>query len=256
MHPAPLENQVALITGGASGIGEATVRLLAAEGATVVALDRDETGLDRIAREVRAAGGTVHAEQLDLMETGKIEAVVSRVVEAHGRIDILVNCAGVFGDQGTILDLSEATWDLVHTIDLKAPFLLMQHVGRHMVARGGGGRIVNVSSSSAFRAKQSIATYGAAKAGLVQLTRSAAADLGPHDINVNAVAPGLTATPMTADYGDAEQLDRETLEGPLSNLLGRVSRSTDVAGTILFLCLPASRQITGQTIHTSAGAII
>jgi NAD(P)-dependent dehydrogenase (short-subunit alcohol dehydrogenase family) len=115
--------------------------------------------------------------------------------------------------------------------------------------------MVNISSSSAFRARQSLATYGAAKAGLVQLTRSAAADLGPYDINVNAVAPGLTATPMTAEYGDAEKLDRETIEGPLANLLHRVSRPEDVAATILFLCLPASRQITGQTIHTSAGAI-
>jgi NAD(P)-dependent dehydrogenase (short-subunit alcohol dehydrogenase family) len=255
MHPAPLEHKVALITGGASGIGEATVRLLASEGATVVALDRDQAGLDRVAREVHGEGGKVLSERLDLMETDSIEGVVARVVESQGRIDILVNCAGVFGDEGSILDLSEATWDLVHTIDLKAPFLLMQHVGRHMVARGGGGRIVNVSSSSAFRARQSIATYGAAKAGLVQLTRSAAADLGAYDINVNAVAPGLTATPMTADYGNAEELDKETIEGPLSNLLHRVSRPEDVAEAILFLCLPASRQITGQTIHTSAGAI-
>ena len=91
--------------------------------------------------------------------------------------------------------------------------------------------------------------------GLVQLTRSAAADLGPYDINVNAVAPGLTATPLTADYGDAEKLEAETIEGPLSNLLHRVSRPQDVAEAILFLCLPASRQITGQTIHTSAGAV-
>ncbi|MAG30509.1 MAG: hypothetical protein CL908_06395, partial [Deltaproteobacteria bacterium] len=205
--------------------------------------------------EVAATGGAARSRPLDLVETDAIEGLVSEVIDTEGRIDILVNCAGVFGDQGTILDLSEKTWDLVHTIDLKAPFLLMQHVGRHMVARGGGGRMVNISSSSAFRARQSLATYGAAKAGLVQLTRSAAADLGPYDINVNAVAPGLTATPMTAEYGDAEKLDRETIEGPLANLLHRVSRPEDVAATILFLCLPASRQITGQTIHTSAGAI-
>ena len=255
MDPSPLSGRVALVTGGASGIGEATVELLAAEGANVVALDRDEAGLARVVEAVVGAGGQARALQLDLMETDRIGGVVADVVEAEGRIDLLINCAGVFGDQGTILDLSEEAWDLVHTIDLKAPFLLMQHVGRHMVARGGGGRIVNVSSSSAFRARQSIATYGAAKAGLVQLTRSAAADLGPHDINVNAVAPGLTATPLTADYGDAEKLDAETIEGPLANLLHRVSRPRDVAEAILFLCLPASRQITGQTIHTSAGAI-
>lgn len=264
MDSFPLAGQVAIVTGGASGIGEATVKLLAAEGATVVALDRDRAGLDRVVSEVAdtsasstpgAARGSATSLLLDLAESSKIEAVVAEVIDSHGRIDMLVNCAGIFGDPGTILDLSEKTWDLVHAIDLKAPFLLMQHVGRHMVARGGGGRIVNVSSSSAFRAKQAIATYASAKAGLVQLTRSAAADLGPYDINVNAVAPGLTATPMTASYGDAQKLDADTIEGPLANLLQRVSRPADVASTILFLCLPASRQITGQTIHTSAGAV-
>ena len=116
-------------------------------------------------QDVDAAGGHARCHPLDLMETDRIEGVVADVIAAESRIDILVNCAGIFGDPGTILDLSEKTWDRVHTIDLKAPFLLMQHVGRHMVERGGGGRIVNVSSSSAFRARQSIATYGAAKAG-------------------------------------------------------------------------------------------
>ncbi len=256
MDPSPLSGKVALITGGASGIGEATVKLLAGEGARVVALDRDSEGLSRVVREVGEAGAIARALTLDLSNTASIAAAVAEVIETEGRIDILVNCAGIFGDQGTILDLSEKTWDLVHTIDLKAPFLLMQQVGRHMVERGGGGRMVNASSSSAFRAKQSIATYAAAKAGLVQLTRSAAADLGPYDINVNAVAPGLTATPMTRPIGDAAALDAMSSEGPLANLLERISQPEDVAAAILFLCLPASRQITGQTIHTSAGAVI
>ncbi len=255
MEASPLAGRVALVTGGASGIGAATVELLASEGASVVALDRDRSGLDQVVARVERAGGVARAQTLDLARTETIPSAVAEILEREGRIDILVNCAGIFGDQGTILDLSEATWDLVHTVDLKAPFLLIQHVGRHMVDRGGGGRIVNVSSSSAFRARQSIATYGAAKAGLSQLTRSAAADLGRHDINVNAVAPGLTATPMTSDYGDSDVLDAATVEGPLANLLQRVSQPEDVAAAILFLCLPASRQITGQTIHTSAGAV-
>jgi NAD(P)-dependent dehydrogenase (short-subunit alcohol dehydrogenase family) len=256
MDPSPLSGKVALVTGGASGIGEATVKLLAGEGASVVALDRDGEGLSRVVREVEEVGAIARAQTLDLSNTASIAAAVAEVIDTEGRIDILVNCAGIFGDQGTILDLSEKSWDLVHTVDLKAPFLLMQQVGRHMVERGGGGRMVNVSSSSAFRAKQSLATYGAAKAGLVQLTRSAAADLGPHDINVNAVAPGLTATPMTSPIGDASALDAMASEGPLANLLERISKPEDVAAAILFLCLPASRQITGQTIHTSAGAVI
>ena len=254
MREGRLHDRVAVVTGGASGIGRATVHALAAEGAHVALVDRDASGAERTAAEASRSGSRTKAFVVDLADAGAIEGTVDAVLAEFGRIDILVNAAAISSTEG-IVDFSDDSFDRVMAITLKAPFLLMQHVGRHMVARGGGGRIVNVSSSSAFRARQSIATYGAAKAGLVQLSRSAAADLGPHDIHVNTVAPGLTATPMTADYGDAEKLDQETIEGPLANLLHRVSRPSDVAAAILFLCLPASRQITGQTIHTSAGAV-
>ena len=256
MNETPLAGQVALITGAASGIGEAAARAIADAGASVAALDRDAEGLDRVVSELESGGRKAKALTLDLADTDSIPAAVAEVLAAFGRIDILVNCAGISGEPGTILEQSEENWDRVHTINLKAPFLLMQHVGRHMVKRGGGGRIVNVSSSSAFRARQSIPTYGSSKAALVQLTRSAAADLGPHDINVNAVAPGVTATAMTKGVGDDEALRELVIEGPLANLFQRVSQPSDVAATILFLCLPASRQITAQTIHTSAGAVV
>lgn len=256
MWTRSLAGRFALVTGAASGIGAATARRLAAEGSSVVALDVDAVGLTRVVEEIRRDGGSARAKPFDLAETSGIAGVVDEVIRDCGRIDILVNAAGVFGESGTVLDLSEKTWDRVHTINLKAPFLLIQAVARHMVERGGGGRIVSVSSSSAYRAVRVPATYGASKAGIGQLTRSAAADLGPHGINVNAVAPGLTATPMTTSFGDTAALDLAVAtEGPLSNLLKRVSQPEDVAETILFLCLPASRQITGQTIHTSAGAV-
>jgi NAD(P)-dependent dehydrogenase (short-subunit alcohol dehydrogenase family) len=256
MNESPLSGQVALITGAASGIGEAAARAIAAAGASVAALDRDAPGLDRVVSELESGGSNARGLILDLADTDSIPAAVAEVLAAFGRIDILVNCAGTSGEQGSILEQSEENWDRVHTINLKAPFLLMQHVGRHMVERGGTGRIVNVSSSSAFRARQAIPPYASSKAALVQLTRCAAADLGPHDINVNAVAPGLTATAMTQGVGDAAALRELVIEGPLANLFQRVSQPEDVAGTILFLCLPASRQITAQTLHTSAGAVV
>ena len=256
MNETPLSGRVALITGAASGIGEATARAIADAGASVAALDRDAEGLDRVVSELESGGGKAKALTLDLADTDSIPAAVAEVLAAFGRIDILVNCAGISGEQGTILEQSEENWDRVHTINLKAPFLLMQHVGRHMVERGGGGRIVNVSSSSAFRARFSIPAYGSSKAALVQLTRSAAADLAPHDINVNAVAPGVTATAMANAVGGDEALRKMVTEGPLANLFHRVSQPSDVAATILFLCLPASRQITAQTLHTSAGAVV
>lgn len=251
-----LSGQVALVTGGASGIGRATVFALLQAGAAVAILDRDEAGAHAVAEQGRQAGGHTLALSVDLADTQQIPAAVARVLHEWGRIDILVNCAGIAGRMQSLLEIEEKDWDFVHTVNLKAPLLLMKHVSQHMVARGGGGRIVNLSSSSAFRARNAPVAYASAKAALVQLTRSAAAELGPYNINVNAVAPGITDTAMTRALGDADTLQRLASSGPLENLFHRVSQPEDVAAAILFLCLPGSRQITGQTIHTSAGAVV
>lgn len=256
MNPTPLTGQIVLITGGASGIGEACVRLFTDAGAKVAILDRDAVAAERVAASMRKVGGQATAHVTDLLDIDSIPGVVAEVLGAHGRIDALVNAAGISGDQGEILEQSEENWDRVLAINLKAPFRMIQEVGRHMIERGGGGRIVNVTSSSAHRARQSMAPYGAAKAGLAQLTRTAAADLGRHGINVNAVAPGVTMTPMTHMIGDEADFTKAVSEGPLANLLHRPSKPEDVADAILYLCLPGSRQITGQTIHASAGAVI
>jgi NAD(P)-dependent dehydrogenase (short-subunit alcohol dehydrogenase family) len=251
-----LHGKGALVTGGASGIGRATVLALAQAGATVAALDRDEKGIEATVALAKPFGGSVISLPMDLAQSAQIGPTVARVLEKLGRIDILVNNAGVTGRFQTLLEMDEQNWDFVQAVNLKAAMLLMKHVAKHMIDRGGGGRIVNLSSSSAFRARNSPIAYASSKAALVQLTRSAAAELGSHDINVNAVAPGITATAMTQALGDAEALQRVASSGPLENLFHRVSQPEDVAAVILFLCLPASRQITGQTIHTSAGAVV
>jgi NAD(P)-dependent dehydrogenase (short-subunit alcohol dehydrogenase family) len=251
-----LAGKVAFVTGGASGIGRATVTALLGAGATVAALDRDEPGIRAVADQGRASGGNVIALAVNLADTKSISDTVAGVIKQCGRIDILVNCAGIAGRFQSLVETDEEAWDLVHTINLKAPMLLMKYVAKHMIERGGGGRIINVSSSSAFRARNSPIAYASSKAAIVQLTRSAAAELGPHDINVNAIAPGITATGMTRILGDAEALQRAASSGPLENLFHRVSQPEDVAAAILFLCLPGSRQITGQVIHTSAGAVV
>jgi NAD(P)-dependent dehydrogenase (short-subunit alcohol dehydrogenase family) len=250
-----LAGKVAIVTGGASGIGRATARVLVEGGAAVAVLDRDDAGIARVAAEVEKSGGHALAITIDLAQTSLLAGVVEDVIRRLGRIDILVNCAGVARFQ-SLLDSDEATWDLIQTVNLKAPMLMMKHVARHMIDRGGGGRIVNISSSSAFRARNSPIAYACSKAALVQLTRSAAAELGRYDINVNAIAPGITATAMTRMLGDAEALQNAASAGPLENLFHRVSQPEDVAAAILFLCLPASRQITAQVVHTSAGAVV
>ncbi len=251
-----LSGKVAIVTGGASGIGKATVLALLQAGAAVAVLDRDEAGATATAEQGNQSGGEAFTLPIDLANTQQIPAAVARVIEQLGRIDILVNCAGVTGQFQSLLEMDEENWDFVQTVNVKAAMLLMKHVAQHMIKRGGGGRIVNISSSSAFRARNSPLAYASSKAALVQLTRSAAAELGPHDINVNAVAPGITATAMTRVLGDAAALEQAASSGPLENLFHRVSQPEDVAAAIVFLCLPGSRQITGQTIHTSAGAVV
>ncbi|MBV1907171.1 MAG: SDR family oxidoreductase [Pseudomonadales bacterium] len=244
-----LLGQTAIVTGGASGIGKATVTALLSAGANVAVLDKDEAG----AQAVAAQDEKSFALPINLANISEIPSTVAAVIEKFGKIDILINCAGTPGRFQDLLKMKEDNWDFVYTVNLKAPLFLMQHIAQHMIDRGEGGRIVNISSSSAFRAQNSPVAYGSAKAALVQLTRSAAAELGPHNINVNAVAPGVTATGMTKAMGD---LDKAASSGPLENLFHRVSQPEDVAAAVLFLCQPSSRQITGQTIHTSAGAVV
>lgn len=224
-------------------------------GAAVAVLDKDLSGARAVAEEIEAAGGTATQFEVDLSDMAGIPAVVGLVLQWGQRIDILVNSAGVSGSV-RLLDMTEEALDFVLAVNLKAPVMLMREVGRHMVDRGGGGRIVNLGSSAAFRARASSPHYAASKAALSAVTRTAASELGPYDINVNAVAPGLTKTPMTRGFGDDEDFERAASEGPLANLLGRASQAEDVAAVITFLCLPESRQITAQTIHTSAGLVV
>jgi NAD(P)-dependent dehydrogenase (short-subunit alcohol dehydrogenase family) len=252
----PLHGQVAIVTGGASGIGRATAIDLASKGAAVAVLDREQDGARITVETIEDAGGTAKFFEVDFSNAPSIAAVVADVLEWAQRIDILINSAGISGPV-PLLEMTEEVWDRMLAVNLKAPVMLMKAVAQHMIVRGGGGRIVNLSSSAAFRASAPYAPhYAASKAALGAVTRMAAAELGRYDINVNAVAPGVTKTPMTRGIGDDEAYARAVSEGPLANLLGRASEASDVSAAITFLCLPESRQITAQTIHTSAGLVV
>lgn len=260
-----LAGKVALITGGASGIGRATARLLAGDGADVVVLDINEQSATAVVAEIEALGRRALSVPCDLRAAEAIPAAVEAALAHFGRIDILINAAAITGGAGrdadhrSILTVNQdfvGAWDKILAVDLRAPLLMMNAVAQHMVARGGGGRIINLSSSSAYRAVGVNLAYAAAKAALSHLTRIVAAELGQYDINVNGVAPGLTETPMTTRNRDGAALQQQVTSGPLANYFHRVSQPEDVAETIRFLCLPASRQLTGQVIHTSAGAIV
>lgn len=247
-----LSGMTSLVTGAASGIGRATAIALHEQGASVAVVDIDR----RVTNVASALGARALDIVHDLSDLGSLDGIVRLTLERFGRIDHLVNCAGITGGSMTLFDVDIDAWRRVYAVNLEAPLLLTKHVAGHMVERGEGGRIVNVSSSSAFRARMSQLAYGSSKAALVQLTRSLAAELGAYGITVNAVAPGLTRSAITEPMGDETMGALVSGEGPLGNLLKRVSEPEDVAGAIVFLCSPAARQITAQTLHTSAGAVI
>jgi NAD(P)-dependent dehydrogenase (short-subunit alcohol dehydrogenase family) len=251
----PLSGRTALVTGGGSGIGRATACALAEWGAAIAVLDRDAEGAAATAAAVRNGGGRALPVAADLADLDALPAVIDAVERDLGELEVLVNNAGVVTGR-RLLDTSVQEWQQVLTVNLTAAFVLLREVGQRMAARGHG-TIVNVSSSSAFRAVDTAGAYGVSKSGIGGLTRAAAWELGPSGVRVNAVAPGITRTPITAaGLGGDEILDAAVRQGPLANLLQRVSEPEDIAGVIAFLCLPASRQITGQVIQVSAGAVV
>lgn len=256
-----LAGKVAIVTGAASGIGRATALLFAEQGADLLLVDRDGAGLqsvmDAIADIPAPAGRMLLNVTVDLGERADCAHLID-LVSGLERVHILINAAGMPASQIDFLDLSEADWERIYNVNLRAPMLLMQAAGRRMVAQGQGGRIVNVTSSAAFRAGMAQAAYASSKAALTQLTRNVAAELGGHGINVNAVAPGVTATPMALGWFKEKAVMAQEARpgGSVANLLHQVAEAEDVAATVLFLCLDASRQITAQTIHTSAGTVV
>jgi NAD(P)-dependent dehydrogenase (short-subunit alcohol dehydrogenase family) len=234
---------------------------LAQEGAHVVVADVETRLAEETARQVAALGRTSLAVQVDVTRHADIDRMVQRSVATLGRLDILLNNAGVLRIQ-EILDITEADWDFVCNVNLKGAFFVMQAVARQMVHQGQGGKIVNTASISGKQPEPLYLPYGASKAGVISMTKSAAAALGPHHINVNAVCPGPTVSNMSMSVMHARaERDNITVEEMVRRRAamlptGRWNQPQDVAALATFLASPDADNITGQAWNIDGGLIM
>ena len=242
-----LTDRVALVTGGARGIGRAIVTTLAELGATtVVNYNRSAEDAESLKSQLEGAGRKVSLIQADITQADQVTAMFETIRKNPGRLDILVNNAGMIRD-GLLLTMRERDWDRVQDVTLKGAFLCTQQAAELMMT-GHAGKIVNISSVGAIRGGRGQTNYAAAKGGLVAFTRACAVELGPKNIQVNAVLPGMIETKMS------KRVRRSAGEDILSRIpAGRFGVPHDIAAIVAFLASPASDYITGQAICVDGG---
>jgi NAD(P)-dependent dehydrogenase (short-subunit alcohol dehydrogenase family) len=241
-----LRDQVAIVTGAGRNIGEEIAKLFAAEGARIAIIDMDHGRGERVAGEIKAAGGDAISFVANVADSRDVATTVKSVVERFGRIDILVNNVAI-SDNKNILDITEEEWDLVIAVTLKGPFLMGKHVAQQMVAQGTGGKILNLGSTSGFRGRGRAIAYSSAKGGVANLTRAMAVQLAPYKIRVNALSPNKTGSPVGKDEFDPTR--------PITNLVKRPGQPIETARAALFLVSDDASFIYGTNLFVDGGVM-
>ena len=250
-----LKDKVAIVTGGARGIGAAIVDAYVTEGARVAVADVNLAAAQETAGRYGASGLAV---ALDVTRTASIEAAVESVVSRWGGIDVLVNNAGVF-DMGPIVEITEERYDKIFAVNVKGLLFTLQAVAKRMIARGKGGKIINMASQAGRRGEGLVAVYCASKAAVISLTQSAGLDLIQYKINVNGIAPGVVDTPMWdhvdslfAKYENRPIGEKKRLVGEAVPL-GRMGLPDDYRGPAVFLASSDSDYVVAQTLNVDGG---
>jgi len=249
-----LNGKVALVTGGSRGIGKAICLTYAREGARVaVNYTKGAREAEAVVAEIKATGGQAIPVMADVSQRSQVKKMVEEVLGAFGRIDVLVNNAGILIPTN-LMETSDEEWDRVMDVNLKGPFICMQEVAKTMIEQGGG-RIISTSSISGLGcAPTGEGSYGCSKAGLIMLTSVAAQDLGPHGINVNCIAPGWIRTDMTAGKSGTQADEVNKRKAGLA-AVRRIGEPKDIAEVALFLASDESSFITGQVVVADGGRV-
>lgn len=244
-----LTDKVAFITGGASGIGAETARVFVAEGARVVIADVDLEAAEAMVAELTSQGGQALAVEMDVTNAGQIEQAIATCLDAHGKLDILFNCAGIV-IEGGVVDMSEEDWDKVMDVNVKGTFLTCKYAIPEMAKRGGGA-IVNVGSIQSFSGDSVSAVYTASKAAILTLTRNIAIKHAHQNIRANTVCPGDCETPLIASLFDEHQGMRERLTAKYP--MGRLAQPRDIANAVLFLASDEAAFANGTELVIDGG---